>query len=303
MGKLSKKTQSFIAKANAYGKLEHLTEEQRKNWYQLREEDKQPMVNIDHAEQYFIPTRDGKQLEARVIFPNQENKRPALLFFHGSFLINSEYYHIENQLRELAVVCNMTVIAINYRLQAMPTPVNDCIDAIEWVEKNASTINSTAEHLVLCGDGFGASIIAAAEQIIQHDKPNIKALCMFYPSVAPFLETQSKKDKETGYIIEKSWINQFYSQIAPESTADDYLLSPLDGKDFSAHCPVYILNAEYDPLLDEGQLYAKKLQDHGVVVFSRVAENTIHGFFSIPGLYDKKTKQILNEVDVFLKSI
>ncbi|GEK33571.1 alpha/beta hydrolase fold domain-containing protein [Kurthia sibirica] len=303
MGKLSKKTLSFIERASDHGKLQALTEQQRQDWFHLRHEEPHTSVHIDHAEQFSIPTRDGHELEARVIYPNEESMRPVLLFFHGSFLVNSNFYHLENQLREFAVICNMTVVAVNYRMTQMPTPVNDCIDAIEWVEKNARLLNATPQHIVLCGDGFGASVIAAAEQVIQHDKPNVKAICLFYPSVAPNLTTPSKEINGSAYILETDWIEHFYSQISAELLLDNLLLSPLNGNDFSNHCPVYILCAEYDPLVDEGMLYAKKLSDHGVVVFSRVAENTIHGFFSIPGLYDKKTKQIINEVDVFLKSV
>ena len=56
-----------------------------------------------------------------------------------------------------------------------------------------------------------------------------------------------------------------------------------------------VVTAEFDPLRDEGQAYAKRLRDAGVSVKSSHYEGAIHGFFWMAGALDAG-KQLIAEV-------
>lgn len=302
MMELSKKMRNFIANENLKGDFQDLTEEEKKQWFVSRMTTEPVDVHIHHTENRTIPTRDGTNLAAHIIHPNNETKRPAILFFGGGLFLTSDTRHLEKQLSELAITCNATVIAVDYRMTAFPTPVEDCLDAVKWVEEHATEFDSKTDKIVLCGEGFGASIIAAAMQQLQKEKHPIKAICLFYPAVDVSLRTNSKEMYSENYLLEVKWLDYFYKKMtgSQEVTA---LSAPLHGTQFDNHPPTYILKAEFDPLKDEGKLYGEKLAAAGVKVFSRVEENTIHGFFSLPGIHVKKSRQIIHDIDHFLKSL
>nr|WP_307038195.1 alpha/beta hydrolase fold domain-containing protein [Arthrobacter sp. B3I4] len=77
-----------------------------------------------------------------------------------------------------------------------------------------------------------------------------------------------------------------------DSGADpaDPQVSPIKRQDVSGLPPALIVTAEHDPLRDEGELYARRLNDAGVEALVRRYAGANHGFvqnFSwIPEFYD-----------------
>ncbi len=59
--------------------------------------------------------------------------------------------------------------------------------------------------------------------------------------------------------------------------------------------PASILTAEYDPLRDEGEAYARKLEDAGLPVRLKRYDGMIHGFIRRTDLLDK-AREALDDV-------
>ena len=57
------------------------------------------------------------------------------------------------------------------------------------------------------------------------------------------------------------------------------MISPFYADDLSNVAPATIVTAEYDPLRDEGNLYAARLREAGVEVEAVCYPGMIHGFF------------------------
>jgi acetyl esterase len=62
-----------------------------------------------------------------------------------------------------------------------------------------------------------------------------------------------------------------------------------------------VITAEFDPLRDEGEMYALQLQEAGVVVTATRYHGTIHGFVSLAGMIDLG-KQALTDAAAGLRS-
>ena len=77
-----------------------------------------------------------------------------------------------------------------------------------------------------------------------------------------------------------------------ESEADDPYVSPLREQNLSGLPPALILTAEYDPLRDEGEAYAKKLQEAGVKVTLSQYPGMIHAFIRMTAHLDKANEAL-----------
>ena len=87
----------------------------------------------------------------------------------------------------------------------------------------------------------------------------------------------------------------------PEYANNPYT-APITSPDLSGLPPALVITAEYDPLRDEGELYAEKLQQAGVPVVIRREEGQIHGFFNLFGIMDSKEdiKDVYERIGSFL---
>jgi acetyl esterase/lipase len=77
-------------------------------------------------------------------------------------------------------------------------------------------------------------------------------------------------------------------------------VSPLRAENLGKLPDALVLTAQYDPLCDEGQAYARRLQEAGVNVKLTHYDGMIHGFFKMTSRVDK-ARQALDEVAAALK--
>jgi acetyl esterase len=68
--------------------------------------------------------------------------------------------------------------------------------------------------------------------------------------------------------------------------------SPLRAATLAGLPHALVVTAQYDPLRDEGELYAEALRTVGVSVEMMRWDGMNHGFFFFPGIVDKATQAV-----------
>jgi acetyl esterase len=109
-----------------------------------------------------------------------------------------------------------------------------------------------------------------------------------YPVTDMAYKSESYVSNGDGYFLTKEMMAWFGLQYMPEGQdPEDPLLSPLYAESLSGLPPATVITAEYDPLRDEGEAYAKRLLEAGVPTKLVRYEGVIHGFFSMNGMIDQ----------------
>jgi acetyl esterase/lipase len=208
--------------------------------------------------------------------------RPALLDIHGGgFVLGSiemEHAFAARVVQELDVV----VAAVEYRLapeHPFPAGLEDCYAALSWLRAEADALGVDVERIGVGGQSAGGGL-SAALALLARDRGG-PALCFQFlgiPELDHRLETTSMRTFVDTPMwsrpnAERSW--QLY--LGPEPGEVSPYASPSVATDLRALPPAYVTVMEFDPLRDEGILYALAMMGAGVPVELHSFPGTFHG--------------------------
>ena len=98
-----------------------------------------------------------------------------------------------------------------------------------------------------------------------------------------------------GYFLEKAAMEWFWGHYVPDvARRGDPTAAPLRAPDLSGLPPALVITAEFDPLLDEGEAYARRLEEAGVPTALQRYDGMIHGFFGM-GLLVEGARRAVQE--------
>jgi len=205
---------------------------------------------------------------------------PLLLFFHGGAFVVGDLDCYDGLCRTFANESGSRVISVEYRLapeHPFPAAIDDCYAALTAIEANAPDFGIDANRIAIAGDSAGGNLAAVCCMLAKEKGgPRILFQLLIYPV--------ARVHNGEGMLGESS-VHWIYSHYAPKGTdLSDARLSPLAAKDLSGLPPAYVVTAGFDPLRDEGRLYADKLKAAGVSVTHVDYPSMVHGFFSMQGL-------------------
>jgi acetyl esterase len=197
------------------------------------------------------------------------------------------------------------VVAVDYRLapeHRYPAAPEDCYAALRWVAANAASLGADARRLAVGGDSAGGNLSAVVSQMAR-DKggPAIRFQLLIYPVTDADFTRRSYVDNAEGYLLTTASMRWFWDHYLPDpgQRAEPYA-SPLRAADLSGLPPAWVCTAEFDPLRDEGEAYAKRLQQAGVSTTLTRFDGLIHGFISM-GLVAPRAQAAIDEAVAALK--
>jgi acetyl esterase len=106
--------------------------------------------------------------------------------------------------------------------------------------------------------------------------------------------TPSITSNGTGYLLEKATMDYFQSHYTGGDAAvhSDWRASPLLASQHRGLPPALVLTAGFDPLRDEGLLYADKLAASGVKTDYVCFERQIHGFITMSRVFSEANSAV-----------
>jgi acetyl esterase len=93
---------------------------------------------------------------------------------------------------------------------------------------------------------------------------------------------RSRAENAEGYFLSRAVMEWFCAHyLADKADGADWRASPLRAKNLSGVAPAVVTTAWFDPLRDEGALYADALVNAGVHAKYHPGEGLIHGYFGL----------------------
>ena len=226
-----------------------------------------------------------------------EGVLPALVYFHGGGWVVGDLETHDVVCRQIALQARAVVIAVDYRLapeHPFPAAVEDAWSATTWVAAHAPELGIDARRLAVGGDSAGGGL-AAVVALMARDSSTLRLTLqvLVYPVTDLRAESASYSNYAEGYLLTRAAMQWYIAQYAPTPQAiEDWRASPLRAPWVHGVAPTLIIAAELDPLCDEGEAYARRLQGARVPVEYQRLDGMIHGFLTMGGRIDAANKAV-----------
>lgn len=213
---------------------------------------------------------------------------PVVVFYHGGGWTYGDLDTHDVPCRTLANYGHFAVASIDYRLgpeHRFPAAIDDAMAAVRWVALEGDASGIDTRRIAVAGDSAGGNLAAAVALLARDAGLPLAMQALIYPALDMHAAMPSHFEFAGGYLLEREgilWSRGNYLR-SPED-ADDPRASPLLAASHRGVAPAYIITAGFDPLLDEGAAYARKLAAEEVSVTYECFEGMVHGFITMGGV-------------------
>jgi len=233
----------------------------------------------------------GGPIAVRVYRPVKNEELPALVYFHGGGFVICNLDTHDRLCSALANASGCAVISVDYRLapeHKYPAAVDDAYAATKYIAEHAEEFGVDPNRIAVGGDSAGGNL-ATVVSLLSRDRggPRLKFQLLIYPLVDFYDRSPSMQQYSKDHFLTLEAMDWFTDNYLPSREAGrEPSASPLNATNVAGLPPAMILTAECDPLRDQGEAYARKLQAAGVPVNLKRYEGMIHPFFNFGGVLD-----------------
>ncbi len=225
-------------------------------------------------------------LDARLYTPERVARPPLLVYFHGGGFVEGDLDTHDEPCRLLCRQAGQSVLSVAYRLapeHPFPAAVEDACAAFRWAQRHADRLGADAARVAVGGDSAGATLAAVVAQSARDDAPPVAQL-LFYPATDVPTDRPSRHLFD-GYLLPDDTRQAFFDVYTRGTDADDAdpRLSPLRGR-LDGLAPAFVVTAGFDVLRDEGEAYARALEDAGTPTALYRQASLPHGFLHLTGV-------------------
>lgn len=261
-------------------------------------------VDISHK---ILPVGEEGVL-VRIYKPkNAGNKSlPVIVYYHGGGWVIADLDTYEATPMALAEKANAIVISVAYRQapeNKFPTAHEDSFNAYKWVVENTAEIGGDPNKIATVGESAGGNLAVAVAMMARERGVKLPVhIVSVYPIADGDIESPSYEKYANAVPLNRDFMKWFFDQYVPDwSTNNDPLINLIDA-DLSGLPATTIINAEIDPLENEGKLLADKMKAAGIDVERKMYEGVTHEFFGMSAVLDQAVEAQKFAVDRLKKS-
>ncbi|MFI6833779.1 alpha/beta hydrolase [Kribbella sp. NPDC050241] len=254
-------------------------------------------------------TLPGRKLRLRVYRSggprSESNLLPLVVHVHGGGFVGtavqSDWIN-----SHLAAQLPAVIVSVEHRLLAPETPlsepVDDGWDVLQTLVRDAAEWGVDPDRVAVFGESTGALISALAAirgrdcglrlraQVLANPCVDLTPTLYDYPSMAQYGESPT---------LTKTQMELFCRLAIPAGT-DSRPLSPLYAENLSSLAPALVIVPTFDPVSDQGRLYAERLRDAGTPARLTEYRGATHAFLSMPNVVPQ-AKPARAEILAFLR--
>ena len=247
------------------------------------------LAPVRETRELLVPGPAGDR-PARLYLPEAPGPVPTVVFFHGGGFVIGDIETHDDHARLICNQAGVAVLSLDYRLapeHPFPAAFDDCFAATLWAIENIDQLGGDASRVGVAGDSAGGNLAAAVALSARDAGVSLKAQLLLYPAT-DFREDEthsSRLENAEGFFLTSEDMQWFGNAYTPDPALRlDPRASVLLEENFAGVAPAVLCTAEFDPLRDEGNAYAKALAAAGVEVRHTEFAGLIHGFYGL-GVY------------------
>jgi len=228
-----------------------------------------PREPVARIENKTIPSVQGS-CKVRIYTPDGIGLFPVLVYSHGGGWATGSLEQYDRVCRYLAHTVPCIVVSVDYRLAPrykFPVPLEDVYAVLRWTHAGAKSMNADPRRIAVGGDSAGGNLSAAVSMMARDrgGPPVVFQLLLIPATNLSSLDTPSYRENASRSELSKTAV-EMARALYLRNTEDRYnpYASPLLAKNLSKLPPALVITGEYDVVRDEGEAYAKRLQQAGV---------------------------------------
>jgi acetyl esterase len=272
-------------------RTETLTPAAARAQYEARIAAMAPPAQVARVEEREIAGPEGAPLRLRIYTPRGQGPFPLLVFYHGSGFVLCSLDTHDGICRNLCAGAGCVVASVDYRLapeHPFPAAPEDCLAATRWCADHAAGLGADPARLVVGGDSAGGNLAAVvALRLRDEGGPRPVGQLLLYPVTDWHTPGwPSYAENAEGYGLTRATMEWFWGHYLADPARDSAHphAAPLRAASLAGLPPALVTTAEYDPLRDEGEAYARLLEKQGVEVEATRYPSMIHGFLHLVGV-------------------
>ncbi len=245
-----------------------------------------PMARVESVE---IPGPAGRIPARLYVAPGAPSApQPLLVYYHGGGWVIGDLETHDGLCRFLAEHSGCRVLSVDYRLapeDPFPAPVEDAVAAFRWAAEHAGELGADPARIAVGGDSAGGNLAAATCLQTRGEGPRPAMQLLLYP-VTDAVGGQGSRDTfAKGFLLTRDDMDWFEGHYIPDGCDEgDPRISMMRAPDVSNLPPAYVATAGFDPLRDEGEVYASRMREAGVKVALQRHPGLIHGFANLTAI-------------------